>query len=314
MQTLSLSELKFIPEITFTSGQTFRWRRIPTRRGIEWLGVVHGDAVIVNSAEIRCVASLRNRSEPYSRDFSEVFGSYFSFSDNLNEITKSFPRDQFLLDSVRMYEGLRILTQDPWECLVSFVCSINKNIPGITSMIELLSNRFGVKIVELDRAVYSFPSPSTLAKASKLDLLSCRVGFRWKYIQFIARQVASGRTDLYSLNSKGYHELRNELISDLSGKTFGVGQKVADCVSLFAYHRMEAFPIDVWILRCLKNHYAEELNLAALLEQRKTLSPKLYEAIRENVLRYFGEFCGYAQQYLYMRIRDDHAIQKTVTV
>ena len=311
MKTLSLSELQFNPEVTFTSGQTFRWRKITTQDGIEWLGVVSGHVLLVDNAQIRCIGRWRSSSsESDQTDFDETFRSYFSFRDNLHKIHSSFPQDQFLSDSIRTYGGLRILTQDPWECLVSFVCSINKNIPGISSMIELLSSRFGEKIITLNGPIFSFPTASKLQEASKSELLDCKVGFRWRFIQFISRQVASGKFDLYSLRHKKYDELRNDLISELSGNTLGVGHKVADCVSLFAYHRTEAFPIDVWILRCLKKQYADKFGFGTLLEHRNALTPKLYESVHERALKYFGPYCGYAQQYLYMKIRDDdHAIR-----
>jgi N-glycosylase/DNA lyase len=308
MQALSLSGLRFNPEVTFTSGQTFRWRKVTIREGVGWLGVVSRYVLLVNSAQIRCLGRWRGPSDSDRTGFEETFRSYLSFRDDLNKIHSSFPHDRFLSDSIRTYDGLRILTQNPWECLISFVCSINKNIPGIISMIELLSCRFGEKIITLDRPIFSFPEPSRLQRASKSDLLHCKVGFRWRFIQFISRQVASGKFDLYSLSSKRYNELRNALISELSGNTLGVGHKVADCVSLFAYHRTEAFPIDVWILRCLKKYYAEKLDMSSLLEHRNALSPKLYEALQQRALNYFGNYCGYAQQYLYMKIRNDTAV------
>ncbi len=315
MQALSLSGLRFNPEITFTSGQTFRWRKITTREGIGWVGVVMGHVLFVNDDEILCLGRAVGSSESDRTDFEETFSSYFSFRDNMQEIRRSFPYDKFLSESIRTYDGLRILTQDPWECLISFVCSINKNIPGIISMIELLSCRFGKKIITLDRPVFSFPTASKLHEASKSDLLDCKVGFRWRFIQFISRQVASGKFDLYSLSGKRYNELRTELISELSGNTLGVGHKVADCVSLFAYHCTDAFPIDVWILRCLKTHYAEKFGMVTLLEHRNALSPRLYDAVQEKALAYFGGYCGYAQQYLYMKIRDDDlAIRKAEKV
>lgn len=313
MQTLSLSELSFNPEYTFTSGQTFRWRRIS--KGVEtaWLGVVSGYVVKVTKNEIQSVGSSELRSQSTAFDFCEIFRTYLSFEDDLNAIYGTFPKDKFLFDALKQYKGLRILTQDPWECLVSFVCSINKNIPAIASMIELLSNRFGDKIMSLDRPIHSFPSPSRLAQATKNDLLNCKVGFRWRFVQFIAKQVASGRLDLDSLRNNAYQELRKYLISELSGNTFGVGPKVADCVSLFAYHKREAFPIDVWILRCLKNYYARKMSLGNLLIDRQSLTPRLYNIVHDKAFRYFGHYCGYAQQYLYMKIRAD-TIRNTMRV
>jgi N-glycosylase/DNA lyase len=297
------SETAFDPNITFGSGQTFRWKKQALAEESFWTGVVANQVIRVKNNEAECIASLKDYNSKQA-DFSELVFRYFSFQDNLEEIHSSFPRDQYLLNAVRRFPGLRVLTQDPWECLVSFVCSINKNIPSIKMMIESLSIKFGRKIDHsADDAFYSFPEPAILASASKNDLLSCKVGFRWKFIKFLARQVSSGKLDLDSLAEHPYELARNKLVSELSGTTFGVGPKVADCVMLFSMHKLDAFPVDVWILRCIKDNYSEKMHLSSQLD--KSLSIRIHDLIHDRAYEYFGKYCGYAQQYLYVKTRSE---------
>ncbi|MGI0090375.1 MAG: DNA glycosylase, partial [Nitrososphaerales archaeon] len=239
---------------------------------------------------------------------SNLVEIYFSASDDLDSILASFPQgDENLLNATQMFSGLRLLTQDPWECLISFVCSINCNIPSIKLKIENLSRRFGDEIESgLDCKWYSFPSPRSLARAEKRELLDCKVGFRWKYIKFIAKKVETGDLDLEKLSRLKYQEALSELISEISGNTFGVGPKVADCVLLYALHKTEAFPIDVWILRCLKQYYRDLIKI----RNCNSLTPKTYFELSELMREKFGSCAGYAQLFLYAKMRHDaHATQ-----
>jgi N-glycosylase/DNA lyase len=302
LPVLNLLRYSFDPTITFDSGQVFRWKQFQTSRGYEWIGIVSNKLVRIDARKAECIASIRANRRV---EFEEEITKYLSLQDNLDQIHSTFPKDPLLNDSIREYTGLRILTQDPWECLVSFVCSINKNIPSIKRIIELLSKKFGSKISSSYPISHTFPDPSSLAKASKNDLISCKLGFRWKFVQFIAKQVQSGKLDLEEVNRKSYEGARRELISELSGKTFGVGPKVADCVLLFSMHKLESFPIDIWMQRCIRTYYTSKLNLDCSLQDSKWLTAKRYEMIRRKATEYFGRYSGYAQQYLYMRIRKD---------
>jgi N-glycosylase/DNA lyase len=304
LASFNLSGIPFDPDITFESGQTFRWKRIVANNESAWIGVVSNSIVRVEGHKVESLGtSINNRAGDV--DFSEDMSNYFSSRDDLQEIHASFPKDEYLQKAVNEFSGLRVLTQDPWECLISFVCSITKNIPAIKMMIELLSMKFGSRINSSCVSLYTFPEPAALAKASKSDLLACKLGFRWKFIQFIANQVSTGRLDLESMSKRAYHQARNELISELSGRTFGVGPKVADCVMLFSMHKTEAFPVDVWMLRCIQRFYVEKMNLWDLLRDKTSLTMRMYGLIHETAHQYFGKYCGYAQQYLYMKIRSD---------
>jgi N-glycosylase/DNA lyase len=301
----------FDPEVTFESGQTFRWKRFVTKDEPSWIGVISNYVVRMRRGKAECVAKLKE-SDSNRSNFSDDIANYLSTNDDLNRIVQSFPRDEYLQNAVKSFDGLRVLTQDPWECLISFVCSINKNIPAIKMMLELLSMKFGSKIRSSNEVFYSFPKPSTLAKASKIDLLACKVGFRWRFIRFIANQVRSGKLDLKSVSQKSYGQARDELISELSGTTFGVGPKVADCVMLFSMHKMEAFPVDVWMLRCIQSIYSQKMGLQDILMDKKSLTRSTYDLVHKSAHEYFGRYCGYAQQYLYMKIRHDFIRNKAL--
>jgi N-glycosylase/DNA lyase len=279
--------------VTLDSGQAFRWTPVDATRQT-WIGIISDKIVKVTRDEARVLAGPTR--------IPELLPSYFSVDDDLDSIFSTFPSDETLESATSELHGLRLLTQDPWECLISFVCSINCNIPSIRIKIENLSRRYGRKIdTPLDSSAYSFPSPESLAKATKRDLLKCRLGFRWKYVRFIARKVVEGNLDLEKLRSASYHDAFSELVSETSGKTFGVGPKVADCALLYSLHKTEAFPIDVWILRCLKQFYGDEAGMSNL----KSLTPKKYVAISEAMRQKFGKYAGYAQLYLYVKMRGD---------
>lgn len=286
----------FNPALTFESGQVFRWRRLGSDLN-EWLGVVEGKVIRVKNQSVSLVGETKKSSR-----FDEFISRYFSVSDDLAHIISTFPQDDlFLQASVSEFPGLRLLTQDPWECLISFVCSIDCNIPSIKQKIENLSRRFGERVfTDLDEKFYSFPSSSKLSKAEKSELLDCKLGFRWKYVKFIAKQVESGNLDLGKISDMRYIQGIEELVSQASGKTFGVGPKVADCVLLYSYHKLESFPLDVWMLKYVRA-------FRKVSSFRKSLTPRNYSLIANDMRKRYGEYAGYAQLFLYEKIRRDRS-------
>jgi N-glycosylase/DNA lyase len=179
------------------------------------------------------------------------------------------------------------LKQDPWECLASFILSSTKQIVQIQQIVALLCERFGERIPAAQTTAYSFPSAETLGGVSEADLRSCKMGFRAPYLRQTALMVARGETDLAALYHLDTPQARAELM-----RCPGVGRKIADCVLLFAYHFQQAFPVDVWILKALRQLYFP----------RRRPSPR---RLLEFTQTYFGPNAGYAQQYLfhYMRTR-----------
>ncbi len=174
-------------------------------------------------------------------EFLSVWKDYFDFDTDYGELKKRFSEDETLAEACRFASGIRILRQDPWETLCSFIISQNNNIPRIRGIIGRLCERYG-----------GFPSAEVLAGETVESLGFLRAGFRAKYIADASEKTASGRISLAAAASMPYEEAVKELM-----KIKGVGPKVADCVLLFGMHRMEAYPVDVWIKRVLSRFYPD---------------------------------------------------------
>ena len=193
--------------------------------------------------------------------------------------------------AIERYSGMRLLRQDPWECLVSFICSSASNIRRISRNVESICDTYGTPIWLGDYRRNSFPTPDELAESDASDLRNLGLGYRADYIVSTARVIADGRVDLFSLRESSYQESLDCLVS-----LDGVGDKVANCVMLFSLDKYEAFPVDVWINRVLREWYL-------CSEQKKMSIPKL----RFWAQQYFGPYAGYANHYLFhdRRLRGD---------
>ena len=184
-------------------------------------------------------------------EYEKIWRNYFDLDTDYEAIIKKIPQeDKYLRAAAKYGQGIRILNQDPWETLITFIISQRKNMPAIRSCVEQLSRKFGNTISAMSETVHTFPNPETLASASLEELKMCSLGYRAEYISDTARKVASGTVDLDALRKLE----TSELLEALKG-FYGVGDKVANCILLFAYHRLNAFPIDVWIRRILDREY-----------------------------------------------------------
>jgi N-glycosylase/DNA lyase len=289
---ITLPLIEFDPRLTFSSGQAFRWSPVD-EKAETWIGIVAGNLIKLSKEKAIVLGKVGKEID------HEFVSNYLSADDTIDDIFSSFPSDAILDDARNNQRGLRLLTQEPWECLISFVCSINCNIPSIRNKIENLCRRYGSKIESvLGHPSFSFPTPESLSKATKRELLECNLGFRWKYVKFISGQIAAGRLHLEDLRKISYDAAQRQLISKQSGKTLGVGPKVADCALLYSLHKTQAFPIDVWILRCFQQYYRNDLQM-----KLDSLSQKKYAAISELMRGRFGPYAGYAQLYLYHMMR-----------
>ncbi len=208
---------------------------------------------------------------------AEHVSHFFALDSDLKEIARQIDVDPVIHAALQRYRGLRIIRQDPWECTASFILSSFNNILRLTGMIETLSLRFG------DQGV--FPRPEALAKVSERVLRNCGLGFRAPYLKTAAQAVASGSAPLEDCRRLEDDELRRSLC-----KIPGVGEKVVECILLFAYGRAAAFPVDVWIGRSMRAWY---------FRNRKVTDRQL----REFARKHFGPYCGWAQQYLYCTAR-----------
>ncbi len=179
---------------------------------------------------------------------NEFWKYYFDLDTDYSYFRKSADsEDTFLSEAVEYGKGIRILRQDPWEMLITFIISQRKNIPAIKACVEKLCGRWGSRI---DKDVFAFPTPSQLSSASLEDLSCCSLGYRAEYVYLAAKAVSSGELDLKRLESYDDESLMDALLA-----LKGVGVKVANCVSLFGFHRIAAFPVDVWIDRVQKEFY-----------------------------------------------------------
>ena len=266
--------------LTLESGQAFRWKR----EG-DWIcGVIFNNIVKIRQTEegieFKCAPDNESVMEPFVRD-------YLSLDDNLEAICEEINVDEGINLALGLHPGMRILRQEPWECLISFICSANSNIPRITANVEDMSKHFGTRLKLGDYERSAFPTPDALAEAGEHQLRRLRLGFRAKYVSAVARIIAAGDMDLFGLRKASYQEALDTLTT-----LPGVGDKVANCILLFSLDKLEAFPVDVWIDRVLREWYSKEITLG----EEKKLSRK---AMRFWAQRHFGSYAGYANQYLF---------------
>ncbi|HMO65064.1 MAG TPA: DNA glycosylase, partial [Verrucomicrobiota bacterium] len=228
---------------TLAGGQAFRWEA----RAGWWEGVVHGRWV-----RLRRVAEGLHAQVAIPVPDWEWLRGYLRLEDDLPAIPAAFPDDPPLQAAVRACRGLRLLRQEPWECLASFMLSATKQIVQIRQCVELLGTRFGepVAVPPGHPPAHAFPSPARLAAVTEAGLRACKTGFRAPRLHAAAEAVATGRLDLEALRRLPCPAARAELM-----RLAGVGRKIADCVLLFAYGFQEAFPVDVWVLKALRELY-----------------------------------------------------------
>ena len=264
---------------TLLSGQAFRWR--PDG---EWFyGVVFSNIVKIRQVRAGIDFSCAPDEE---RTIGPLLQDYLGLGADLEAIYASISSDQRLKDSIARYKGMRILRQDPWECLVSFICSSASNIPRISGNVEDICKSFGRPLEMDDYVRHTFPSPKELATAGEQRLRDLGLGFRAKYLATTARAIADGVLDLMTLREADYEEALAVLTT-----LDGVGDKVANCVLLFSLDKPEAFPVDVWVDRVLREWY---------FDGRRPPKPKIsQEKVRIWAQERFGPYAGYANQYLF---------------
>jgi len=285
--TLDLKKTPFSLNHTLSCGQTFRWKK----RGDWWTGVVGQNAMKLRQKE--GTLQFHTSSKRIGSDF---LWQYFRLDDDLLNIYSDIMKDEHVRDAIDRFYGLRLIRQEPWECLISYLCATNKNIPAIKQMIAYLCKRFGQTIRFEHEKFFGFPEPETLASSSLPELQLCKVGYRARLIRETARIIARGDLDLEGLKGVPYEKAKKELMM-----LPGVGPKVADCVLLFSLDKLEAFPIDVWMKRVVLEYYSKHFKpeFAAKVQSKKGLSTSEYRIIYASGRAHFGDSLGYAQEYLY---------------
>jgi N-glycosylase/DNA lyase len=265
---------------TLDSGQVFRWRK----ENNSWTGIVGKNYVRLTQKPdgIFAETGASQKNWNWLRNFLQT-------EIELGKILKTFPDDEPMNNAVTACHGLRILRQEPWECLASFILSSTKQIVQIRQIVSLLCERFGERLApqlhDSNDLCYSFPPPEKIASLTEAQLRDCKMGFRAPHLLAAARQIAEGKFDLKKIRELNYPEARAELM-----KLRGVGEKIADCVLLFACGFDSAFPVDVWVERALRTLY---------FPRRRVTEKKLLHFAATH----FGPHAGYAQQYLFHYVR-----------
>lgn len=274
---ISLAGAPLDIESTLFSGQVFRWRK----REAWYEGVISGEVVCLRGADegIEYVTSNDDDDSMTSR-----LMDYFSLDVDLCKVYAALSRDEELRGAFERYRGMRVLRQDPWETLLSFLCAQNSNVQRITRNVEDMCRAFGNPLSLGDRTRHSYPTPEALAEAGEQTLRDLGLGYRARYVASAAEKVATGEIDLIGLRETPYdHALETLMTLD------GVGDKVANCIMLFCMEKPQAFPVDTHILQVLRERRPKPHPVHSSDIRR----------VREWAQEHFAPFAGYANHYLF---------------
>lgn len=266
----------FEPAHIFECGQCFRWDQEPDG---SYTGIAKNRAVNIEKRNGNIIINNTSLGE-----FNEIWQDYFDLDFDYSALKQQLSTDEVLSRAIKSGEGIRILNQDLWECIISFIISANNNIPRIKGIIKNLCAQFGQRMNIDGKIMYTFPDVSELkgVKVEELEPLKC--GYRDKYIVDAVAKVNSGEVDLKIVANGLYDEAKRELL-----KIKGIGSKVADCILLFGAGKRNAFPVDIWIKRVMETLYEKELGKRDISEFAKER---------------FGNYGGFAQQYLFYYMRE----------
>jgi len=264
---------------SINSGQVFLWEK----NGTDWYGINGQDILKINKNGV--IKSILNSKT-----------NFFRKNDNMQEIIKSISKDKTVKKSVKQYEGLRIFKQDPFQCMISFIISSNSNIQKIKNSLEKISKKFGKKVKIQNKEFFLFPKPEKLANASIEEIKKCGVGYRAPFIKQASKMIVLKKINFKYLEKCDYEEAKKNICV-----IPGIGNKVADCILLFSLNKLEAFPLDTWMIKILEKYYSNQFNI-----ETKTITEKQYQILHEKIVNYFGPYCGYAQQFLFKMERENY--------
>jgi N-glycosylase/DNA lyase len=264
---------------SINSGQVFLWEK----DGIDWYGINGQDILKINKNGI--VKSVLNSKT-----------NFFRKNDNIQEIIESISKDKTVKKAIKKYEGLKIFRQDPFQCMISFIISSNSNIQKIKNSLEKITEKFGTQVKIQNKEFFLFPKPEKIANASIDEIKTCGVGYRAPFIKQAAKMVVLKKIDFKYLEKCNYHEAKKNICL-----VPGIGNKVADCIMLFSLNKLDAFPLDTWMIKILEKYYSKEFKI-----ETKTITQKQYELLHEKIVNYFGPYCGYAQQFLFKMERENY--------
>ena len=266
------------------SGQCFRMLPVPEKPGI-WSLISGTHYLEISGTPDGFFFDCPDEALPFWKQYFDLGTDYGSFIASIRA------DDAYLAAAADAGSGIRILRQDLWEMMITFLISQQKTIPCIRRLVEDISRRWGQKIGDGDEknfAVYSFPTPKELARASLEELLDLKLGYRAKYIHRLIQDVLAGTVSLESLAALPPDEAMTALTS-----LYGIGPKVANCVCLFGLHHIEAFPVDTWIEKILLREYF------SAKKYRRTPKNRLYDTILADHFGKYGGYAGVLQQYIF---------------
>ena len=270
----------------FECGQCFRWNKEDDE---SYIGVIENNVLNVKNIENKIIfKGICNGN------IQEIVTNYFDLNRDYTKIKNELSKiDDYMKNSIKYGEGIRILNQDLWETIISFIISANNNIPRIKGIIERLSKKYGKEIIWKGKKYYTFPTPEELRNVSVEEYRKLGLGFRDIRVYETTKMILNKEVDLKKLFNEETETVREELL-----KLSGVGPKVADCILLFStLKRFEVFPIDVWVRRVMNDLYIKN-------EDEKKVSKK---QILEIADQKYGNLAGIAQQYLFYWRREKEA-------
>lgn len=275
---IEIEEIRdFDPVHTFECGQCFRWRREPDG---SYTGVVRGK--VANAGYIDGRLVIRNVT---FEDFQNIWFDYFDLGRDYGLVKKAIVTDDIMKEAVEYGNGIRLLRQEPWETLISFIVSSNNRIPRIMKIIEDMSGYYGKELEYDGKIFHAFPDAGSLAACSLEQIQICRAGYRCGYIHKAAAQIEQGAFSLKKLAELDTDEARKYLL-----QLYGVGNKVADCMLLYSGIKYDVFPTDVWVKRVMEELYFKR--------------EASFKEIQQFAAVKFGEYAGIAQQYLFYYARE----------
>ncbi len=266
---------------TLECGQCFRWNKLDEKY---YVGVIKDRAIKIKQEGDKLYISSNNMY-----NLQEVIFEYFDINTDYSKVEKRISKiDDNVNNAVKNTSGIHILNQDFFETLISYIISANNNIPRISKSVNLISQKYGKKVIFENEEYYLFPTPNELKNVSEEDFKKCGVGFRARYLKHAVEGILSKKINIEKLKELPTNKLKMELL-----KIMGVGPKVADCILLFSCKRREVFPIDVWVERVMTNLYFKDYGRAMKKKE-----------ILEYAEKYFGNDAGIVQQHLFYNVRE----------
>lgn len=263
----------------FECGQCFRWNETDDNT---YIGIAFGKVI-----EVKVIEKDLYIYNATKEEVENIWIDYFDLTRDYGIIKEELSKDPLLAEAIEFGKGIRLLKQDPFELIISFIISANNRIPMIKRAIDKISQRWGEKIEYKGNIYYTFPTIDRLRSATEEELKDCGVGFRGKYI----------KSTVETLNNDMINEMllaNDDQCHKLLQKLSGIGPKVADCIMLFSMEKYSAFPVDVWVKRAMQHFYlAPDVSL-----------PKIREFAKDK----FGKYAGFAQQYLFYYARENKII------